>query len=119
MITKTETIAYRRMTITLAQYEDGFWGWAIGNQVMTPFFFYRATALKSAQLRVDEMKSESQALSHAKDQIDRNLTPVSQPAQIVWCKGEDWWSGEQIENGCMPSDATPYGLVGDEWQPLT
>lgn len=55
---KTENLTYRNTIITLAQYADGFWGWAIGNQVMEPFFVYRATALKSAQGRIDAMNSQ-------------------------------------------------------------
>lgn len=62
--------------------------------------------------------SQSQALSHAKQQIDQRLNPLPHTPQVIWRSGEDWWSGEEIENGLMPSDAVPYGLIDDEWQSL-
>lgn len=63
--------------------------------------------------------SESAALSYAKTQIDRSLDGAPQPMPVVvWWSGEDSWSGIDIENGVMPSDAMPYAFIGDEWQPL-
>lgn len=58
MISKTESTTYRRTQITLAQYADGFWGWAVDNAVMLPMFAYRDSALGSAQRHVDGLKAQ-------------------------------------------------------------
>jgi hypothetical protein len=56
--------------------------------------------------------SESQALSYAKRQIDQFHGIYVMPI-VVWRKGEDWWSGIEVENGVVPSDATPYEVDTD------
>lgn len=55
-IISTETITYRRTTITLAKCIDGFWGYSVGKHVMLPFFAFRGSALRSAQRLVDSLK---------------------------------------------------------------
>lgn len=55
-IVKTETVTYRRTTVTLAQDAQGFWGWAIGNAVMMPMFAYRDSAFGSAKRHIDATK---------------------------------------------------------------
>lgn len=57
-VNAVETMTYRRTEFHLAQHADGFWGWAVGNHVMAPMFYYRTTALKSAQKFIDDLKSQ-------------------------------------------------------------
>lgn len=57
--------------------------------------------------------TESQALSYAKKQIDQSfgIYPLS---SVIWRKGGDWWSGIEVENGVVPSDAVPVYPESDE-----
>ena len=51
--------------------------------------------------------SESLALGYAKMQVDQFFDGYKHPT-VIWRKGEDWWSGIEIENGVVPSDAVPF-----------
>ncbi len=53
---KTETVTYRRVTITLYQDESGDWGWIIGSKTMVAAFAYRTSAFDSAKQQVDMSK---------------------------------------------------------------